>query len=384
MPATSVHTDRIKELRTALETKAAEIDRIGDSFKDETGKGHFVVSNAQHKAYTDAIAEADQIKAAIISEKKAAGIYEFLHAPDGVPVAGVDTVQGGQVQMQTKSLWSQWKDSDAWQEMKSTKFQQVGRIAAFDASAHGFAGLEVKGQGDVYTAMAGNVTLPAITAPENVGLIERMIRPGRIRDLFPKETTSAETLWGVRQTGFTNRAAPVPQRVAADGGPATGAATDTWGLKPKSDIQVAPFTVNVSTIAHLMYAHRDTLSDEPRMRTLIDRDLVDGLKMTEDEQLLYGDGEGANIQGLVNTPGVQTYTGLATDAYSAQIRRAITRSLLAYFEPTGVAMHPLDFENLELEKDKNGVYVLSVSVALGAEKRVWRLPVVDTPAVHQS
>jgi HK97 family phage major capsid protein len=385
MPATSVHTDRIKELRSALETKAAQIEQISNSFKDETGNGHFVISSEQHKAYTKAIGEAEEIKSAIVVEEKAAGLHEFMNAPAGVPIAGVDTVQGGQIRMQRKSLSQQWLESPAWQEMKSTAFQRVGQITSLEASAHGFRAMETKGQGDVYTAMGGDVTLPALPTVEHVGLFERMLRPGRVRDLFPKETTSANTLWGIRQTGFTNRARPVAQRTAADGvSPATGAASDVYGMKPKSDIQIVPFTVNVSTIAHLMYAHRDTLSDVPRMRNLIDRDMVDGLKMTEDEQLLYGDGEGANIQGLVNTPGVQTYTGLATDAYSAQVRRAMTRAILAYYEPTGVVMHPNDWENLELEKDKNGGYVIAVSVALGGEKRAWRLPVVDAPAVQET
>jgi hypothetical protein len=74
-----------------------------------------------------------------------------------------------------------------------------------------------------------------------------------------------------------------------------------------------------------MYVHKHTLDDEPRMRGILDRDMIDGVKMVEDEQLLYGDGVGDNILGLVNQPGIQAYIGLNTDKRSAQIRRAHPR-----------------------------------------------------------
>src|SRR5690606_30997209 len=51
-----------------------------------------------------------------------------------------------------------------------------------------------------------------------------------------------------------------------------------------------------------------------------------------------------------------------------------------YYEPTGVVMHPNDWEDIELTKDANGQYLIAVSVALGGQPRLWRLPVVDTPA----
>jgi HK97 family phage major capsid protein len=188
----------------------------------------------------------------------------------------------------------------------------------------------------------------------------------------------------VRETGFINRAAAVRQRTAADGVSApTGGPTDLYGLKPRSDLTIAPVTYPIATIAHLMYVHKLTLDDEPRMRGLIDRDLIDGVKLAEDEAILYGNGVGENLTGIMNTPGVQTYTGLATDKRSAQIRRAITKAVLAYFQPTGIVMSPQDWEDIELETDNNGQYTVATSVAVGGEKRVWRLTITDTPAMAE-
>jgi len=36
---------------------------------------------------------------------------------------------------------------------------------------------------------------------------------------------------------------------------------------------------------------------------------------------------------------------------------------------------------MELSKDLNGQYLVAVSVALGGEPRLWRIPVIDTPAM---
>jgi HK97 family phage major capsid protein len=65
------------------------------------------------------------------------------------------------------------------------------------------------------------------------------------------------------------------------------------------------------------------------------------------------------------------------------IRRAATLSFLAYYEPTGVVLNPLDWEKIETTKDNNGQYLVAVSVALGGEPRVWRIPVVESPAIEE-
>lgn len=365
---------RLKELNTALQGKAQEIEDISASWKiDESG---VVVSSEQAAAYEKAINEAEKIKNQIMLEEKAGGIFGFLQQPTGPgPTAATEQAQAAAGQMATKSLAERFLDSDEWQEMKDSRFRMLGQAASFDGR------IEAK---DIYSNMAGTVpNINALGTPQNLGWTTRMLRPGRVRDLFPAETTTANVLYGIRQTGYTNNARVVPERTAQDGGPATGGPTDVYGLKPKSDLALTPVTYPLATIAHIMYVHKQTLADEPRMRGLIDRELVDGVKMVEDEQILYGDGVGDNLTGIINTPGVQTYTGLSSDPRTAQIRRAITRATLAYFNPTGVVVHPLDWEDLELEMTEDGAYRLVMNIAIGAEQRMWRLNVIDTPAINE-
>ena len=370
---------RVRELKSALASKAEEIKNLSASWKDETGNGQFVLSKADHANYVKAINDAQEIRDLIATEEKAAGIFEYLDAPDGTPAAGSDAAAAQRYRGEAKTAGSAFLGSDTFAQMKAADFRQGGTFKM----ERGIPDLAAASAKDVYSAMGGDVSIPVIGSAQNLGWTERTLRPGRVRDLFPAERTQAAMLYGIRETGYTNRARTVPERTAADGSAATGLATDVFGLKPKSELTIVPVTYPIATIAHIMYVHRNTLNDEPRLRGILDRDMIDGVKMAEDEQILWGDGVGENLTGLMNTTGVQAYPGLATDKYSAQIRRAATRAILAYFQPTGVVLHPFDWEEIELEKDNNGAYTVAVSVAVGGEKRVWRLQVTDTPAMQQ-
>lgn len=377
---TKTDQGRLKELRNALQTKAAEIDEIGNAFKIDEG-GNVEVPTDKAQAYIKAVEQCEEIKNLIVMERKKGGFQEFLgqlDQPEGTPTAATEAAAeaAGRSGPQGKSLGDRWLDSPSYREMKESSFNRLGQLAEFDHS------LEQK---DIYSNMAGTIpNINALGRPQDLGLQPRVLRPGRIRDLFPAEETTANVLYGIRETGFTNNAAVVPERRAADGTSApTGGASDVFGLKPRSTLSFVPVTYPLATIAHVLYVHKQTLMDEPRMRGLIDRDLVDGIKMVEDSQILYGNGVGDNLTGIINTSGVQTYTGSSADPLSAQIRRAITRAILAYFPPSGLVLHPLDWENLELERDDNGAYRLAVNIAIGGEKRVWRISLVETPAINE-
>lgn len=375
--STATANARVRELKSALKTKTDEIERLSNTWRDETGKGHYALSREAHNDYLKVVNEAEQIKSLIAVEEKAAGIFEYIEAPEGTPAAAGE--RRGPVS--GKSLADEFLGSTAFRDMvekslPSARFETTRGLPEVAAAA-----MQAK---DVFSAMGGDVpNIPSIGTAQALGWTERTLRPGRVRDLFPAERTQAAMLYGIRETGYVNRARTVPERTAADGGPATGGTTDVFGLKPKSEMSIVPVTYPISTIAHIMYVHRNTLNDEPRLRGLIDRDMIDGVKMAEDEQILWGDGIGENLTGLMNTTGVQNYTGLASDQRSAQIRRASTRAILAYFQPTGVVLHPFDWEHIELEKDDNGAYTVAISIAVGGEKRVWRLAVTDTPAMQQ-
>lgn len=147
-------------------------------------------------------------------------------------------------------------------------------------------------------------------------------------------------------------------------------------------VTLASVLYPVATVAHILRSHRNLLDDEPRLRDFINRRMTDGIKLAEDVQILYGTGAGESITGIMNVSGVQAYTGLAADPLSAQIRRAATLAMISEYEPNGVVMHPLDWEDLELEETTDGHYRIAVNVQVGGAKRIWSMDIVSTTAMN--
>ena len=115
------------------------------------------------------------------------------------------------------------------------------------------------------------------------------------------------------------------------------------------------------------------------MRGIIDNELLYGLRLTEDDQILNGNGTGTNLTGITNA-GVQVQA-LGSDTRVDAIRKSITKIALAYYEATGMVVHPSDMEQIELEKDADERHMLTASIAVGPEARIWRLPVVESAAI---
>jgi HK97 family phage major capsid protein len=363
------NNSRITELQTALQAKVAEINGLSSAWKVEDNGG-IVVSTEQHKSYIKAVNDAEQIKGLLEAERKSAGFEEYLTAPQGVPTAGTDAVVAATAHRgERKTLGERYLASEAFGQIKSSGFRNF-------APAFEISGLPVDALGerkDVFTAMGGTATVPGLGEAQHLPIIERAVRPTRVRDLFPKESTSAAILYGVRETGFTNNADAVAQRSGGN-----------WVTAPKSSVQLETVTYPIAEVAHTLDVHKNTLSDEPRLRGLLDRDMVDGIKIKEDSEILYGDGLGESITGIFATPGVQNYTKAGSDKKSVVIRRAATRAMLAYYNPNGVVLHPFDWEDVEVEEDGQGQFRVAVAVAVGAETRLWKMDVVATPAINQN
>lgn len=363
-------TDMLAAAKTALLEKKSIADGIAANFTvDENG--NFSVSKKQYGDYTTAVNEAKEAKAYIDSIETMNEIGAYLAAPASQPQAA----QGlGGASMEAKSLADVFIESKGYQaglaRGGSSPFEEVTRIAST---------LEGK---SIHALTAGTVTHQSLGSAQHVGITERQLRKTRVRDLFPKSTTKASVLWGIRETGWENAAKQVRQRYAADGvSPATGGPTDVYGKKPKSKIDMETVMYPVATIAHTLDAHKNILDDEPRLRTFLNQRMADGVKFAEDFDLLHSVGGAEEVTGLFNVPGVQQYSGLATDKYSVQIRRAITKAQLAEYDPTGIVLSPEMWEQVEVEEDGYGGFRVAVNVAVGAVKQVWHLDVVSTTAM---
>lgn len=215
------------------------------------------------------------------------------------------------------------------------------------------------------TNAAGSVgAAVAPTRLEGVqGLPQRRLT---IRALLSPGQMDGSTLEYVAETGFTNSAGMV----------AEGA------KKPESDIKLALRSTSAKVIAHWMKASKQILSDAPQLSSVIDQRLLYGLSLKEEQQILYGDGTGQNLLGIV--PQASAYAAAITIADATPIdmmRLAMLQAALAEYPATGHVMNPIDWAAIELTKDDLGRYIIGNPQGQGTPS-LWGLPVVATQAIE--
>jgi HK97 family phage major capsid protein len=370
----SFDNSRLTELQGAMRTKMAENKTIADNFKIEDGT--VVVSAEQKTAFDKNMADIREIKGLVEGLEAMRDADQWASQPQD-SVAQASAYASQELQQVVQSMG---RKSIGEAFLASAEFKSLLQSGSANMPAPYKSSNEVYSQKDMYSA------LPTGT-PGQFGTIQRdalvvpPMRTKRVRDLFPSRTTTAAIIEYFRMTGFTNNAAPVAER--------SGSA---FAAKPQSSFTFVGEQAPVRTLAHWEAAHRNVLADEPQLRSIIDNELMYGLRLQEDAQILNGSGTGENLTGILNTSGIQTYnwssgfysaTAGMTDTKADALRRAATLSFLAYYEPSGVVLHPNDWEDIELTKDGNGAYVVAVSVAMGGEQKLWRIPVVDTPAMTE-
>jgi HK97 family phage major capsid protein len=251
----------------------------------------------------------------------------------------------------------------------SGEAQSVGQQLIANEGLKGFA--VNLGGGRRFSAPVKNTTTstglvptvaPAIVQPDQAPLVPRLRQRLFIRDLLTPGRTGSPAIFWVQQTGFTNAA-----RVVSEG-----------TAKPYSDITFTTKITPVATIAHMFKASKQILDDFAQLQSLVDSEMRYGLKYAEEQEILFGDGTGVHLHGLV--PQATAYHHEFVPALITpidDIRLAMLQSQLARIPASGIVLHFTDWARIELEKDTVGRYLLGDPKGnLGPS--MWGLPVVTT------
>lgn len=209
-------------------------------------------------------------------------------------------------------------------------------------------------------ASAGDLAVPQrdqiVTMPKRRILIRDLL------DRIKTETGVVET--PIQQTRVNNAA------VVAEG-----------ALKPESSYTWELQDTKIRTIAHWVEASRQIMDDVPQLQGLIDGELRYGLDLIEETELLYGDGTGEHLLGLV--PGATAYASpfeMEEMTMIDQIGLAFLQAALTDEEPDGVVLHPSDWFRLLLTKDTTGSYILGNPQG-NNRSTLFGKPVVETKAI---
>lgn len=253
---------------------------------------------------------------------------------------------------------------EAAQAAKSVGYRTIENAdfkAAADKLANG-----AKGSARFETKALTTVTSGAsIVADRQPGVIMIPQRPMTVRDLITPGRTSSNSVSYMKQTGFTNNAAPVAEGTR----------------KPESTLVMALTTANVIKLAHFMKASTEILSDFPGMQSMIDGQLMYGLDFVEELQLLKGSGAAGNLNGIYTQATAYAAPFTVTGATNIDtLRLALLQSELALLPATGIVLNPTNWAAIELLKDTQGRYLIGNPQGT-LSPTLWNRPVVNSLAM---
>lgn len=227
---------------------------------------------------------------------------------------------------------------------------------------------------------AGSLTGTPIPPQYRPGILPILFRRMVVADLMPSIQVSSTVFRYVKENVATNNAATV----------AEGA------IKPASDLTFATVDENVRKIASVMTVSDEIMEDFNAIRGYIDVRLSLFIQLTEETQLLSGDGTGQNLTGLLNRSGLSPAQPRGTDSRADAIFKEVTKiRSTAFLEPDAIVVNPTDWQTLRLEKDANGQYYaggpfvgaygngnpVGMDVMAPSGPNYWGLNVVVTPQI---
>jgi len=190
--------------------------------------------------------------------------------------------------------------------------------------------------------------------------------PTRIADVIPSTAVDRGTVEYYQTTG-TAAAAPTTEAT----------------LKPQSSITYARKQAVAVKIAHWLSASEEAINDFPTFTQLVQSDMIAGVILAENNQLLNGSGVAPNMFGMLNTSGILTRAQTAgtpptpSDLDVIELAIADLRAGSRYAEPDAMIMAPGTFTRLRLVKDTQGRYISGPPNEVESNS-LWGIPVVIT------
>lgn len=357
--------DRLGELVAISERTAEQEDELDQVLKEFNDLGEQVVRAANIDEAVKRSAKLTESRGRIGSEE---GITE-----DIVP---------GENKPDRRSLGQRFAESDELKDFvenggkRSDKFD-VGSFYHRHTMQHesGMTPEEVR-------AIIQTGTLPAEYIQPTIvpGIFRGTDLEGTVRDVLVNGTTNSDAITFFRELVFTNNAAAVAQATATTG---------ATGLKPESAITFEQATAPVVTVAHWIPITRQTLADAAQMRTYVEQRLLDGLRLEESDQLLNGDGTGANMTGLLVQTGTQAldaayFTANAVNdagtdnenfnrlARAQRLIRTVGRARANF-----VVLNPINSETFRTSTDGNRQYFGAGPFSAIGTPPLWGMRVVE-------
>jgi HK97 family phage major capsid protein len=263
-------------------------------------------------------------------------ILDILEMPANAIAAAVKGAAGAE---QTKSFGEMFTDKFDAKTMKDQEF----KLEDFDIKT-------------LFETTAG-------WAPESIRtgkVVDFATRPIQVSDVIPFTTTQMAAVVYMEETTYTQSAAEVAEA----------------GQFAESAFELTERTSTVRKIAHFIPVTDEQLEDEQQVQGYLNNRMQFGLLQRLDQQLIVGDGNAPNLDGIFNRSGIQTQAK-AGDPDQDAIYKALTKvRVTGRAIPNAVMIHSTDWQEIRLLRTTDGVYIWGNPSESGADT-IWGLPIVQ-------
>jgi HK97 family phage major capsid protein len=185
-----------------------------------------------------------------------------------------------------------------------------------------------------------------------------------VEDLFAHGTINSNAYEYYEETTFTNAAAETAEGSA----------------KPEAALDFTLRTDNMRKIAVWLPATSEVLMDNDALESYIRERLRFMIVQRRAGQLLNGDGTAPNISGITDRSGIQTQAKGTDPVFDALLKAMTKVRVTGDAEPSGIVMHPNDWQDLVLTRTADGLYILGNPSDPEVGQRIWGKPVRVTPS----
>ena len=194
-------------------------------------------------------------------------------------------------------------------------------------------------------------------------------RKVHVREFLPIGTTDAQTIRFPKETGYDDGAAATAQGSALT----------------QSDFDITATSVNVEKIGTFMTLTDEMLQDTPQLTSYLSARVPEKVLSEEDDQILNGDGTGANLNGLFTDGAVFSDTaagiGTVTSANEYDVLVVALAQLAASnYQASAIMLNPADMHKIALLKSTQNEY-LRQQLYSGLQPQIMGVNIVKNTAV---
>lgn len=217
---------------------------------------------------------------------------------------------------------------------------------------------------------SGSLTGTYFVAPDvRPGIIIKPYEAIHLRDLLPVGRTGSNIIRYIRDNG-------------GQGGPAMVAEA---GTKPQMDRALQVYDAPVRKVATYMRVPEEMIEDIPYLTSFLTNIGTQEVMLQEDTQILYGDGTGQNLTGLM-TAGSFTAFAAGTSVIGASsnqfdVLRAARKQMRKLFRtPSWALVSPDDYFAMTSLKDTTNNYILQGG-GNGLVPNLDGVPIIETTSI---